>query len=184
MVVNVSMVVGVLVMRVLAEMLVLVEVHVEPVLGGLAACDHLDPAVLHAARRKDAIRELPQLVRRALEDDDLEAVGLVEMNVHRRADLRPQAMLQLDEPLGEVTNVVVVHQRHGRDGVGPAADLSARHLGTRKIPKELGARAVSLLHQRVEGAQQGAFHRHAEPHEIIAFGHARRVHEIGPARRG
>lgn len=174
--------VAMLVMRVLAEVLVLVQVHVESLLGGLAACDHLDPAMLHAAGRKNAICELPELVGRALEDDDLEAVGLVEMNVHRGAHLRAEPVLQLDQSFRQVANVVVVDQRDGRHGVGPSADLGARYLGTCKIAEHLRTCAVSLLHQRIEGAQQRALHRHTEPHEVIAFGHGASVHDAGRAR--
>ena len=155
----------VLVVSVLTGVIVLVEVDMKSVLRRLPARDHLDPALLDAAGGEDPVSERLQLSRRALEDDHLEAVGAVEMHVHRRAHLGAEPVLQLDEALGEISHVVVVDERHGRDGVGPLRDLRPRHLGAREIAKHLRARAPSLLHERVERPQERAFHGHTEPHQ-------------------
>jgi len=162
--------------------LVLVQVDVKAVARRLPARDHLDASVLHASRREDTVGELLELLGRPLENDHFEAVRRIEMHVHRRAHLRPEPVLQLDEALGEIADVMIVDQRDGRDGIRAFAHLRARDLCAREVAKHLRARALALLHERVERAQERALHGHTEPHQVVALGHARILHD-GPRER-
>ena len=134
--------VRVLVMHMLTHVLVLVEVDVQALVRGLAARDDLDAAVLHAARRPHAIGELLELLRRPLEDDHLEAVRGIEVHVHRRAHLRAEPVLQLDEALGEVANVMVVDERDGRDGVRALRATCARVTSARARSRSTSERVL------------------------------------------
>ena len=137
-----------------AFVVVLVKVNVKPVGRRLACGDHLDASVLDAACREDALGKGLQLVGRSLEDDSLEAVRLVQVNVQARTHLATQHVLELVQALREASNVVVVDDRDGRDGVTAARHLVAGHLRASEIAKHLRARAPSLLHERVERPQE------------------------------
>lgn len=165
---------SVLVMRVSVAAFVRVrmEMHMQPVLRGLARGDHVDPPVLHAAGGEDAICELPELGSWSLQDDHFEAMNVVEMHVHRRPHSAAQAVLELVERFGERADVVIVDDGHGRHRVGAARDLFACDLGAGKVAEQLGARAVSLLHERIDLPKERALHRHTETHELITLGHA------------
>ena len=170
-VVGVMVVVGTLVV-------VLVEMHVESVVRGLYRGDHLDAAVLHPARCKDALGEAPQLGGRTLQDDHLQAMRLVEVDVHRRAHLPAERMLELVEALGEIAHVMVVDERDRRDGVGALGELLSRDLGPGEITEHLGAGAPALLHEGIERAQEGRLHGHPESNQLVTLGHARSIREV------
>lgn len=129
--------------------------------------DELHSAMLDAARGEEPIAGVPQLVGEAAHHDDLEAVVVIEVDVQRRAHALTERMLEVREPLGEISNVMVVDQRERRDGVGPRAHASTRDLGAHEIAKELRPRPATLFDERIELFEERAFHGHAKPHQGI-----------------
>lgn len=126
-----------------------------------------EPALLHAARREQPIGRLLQIVRATAQDDDLEAVSLAEMHVHRRAHLLAELVLRFGETLGELSHVVIVNEGKCAGRGCAFADASSRDLGAGQIAQHLRTRGTALLGDRVERLQERFFHRDAEPNELV-----------------
>lgn len=129
--------------------------------------DDLEATVLHPARREHALGGFFQHVRRAAHDDDLEAVVVVEVHVHRGANGVPEAVLELGQPLGEVADVVVVHEGEGSDGGLAFSHLLLGNLGPNEVAEDLGACRPARLDDRVELGQEGVFHGDAKADEHV-----------------
>jgi hypothetical protein len=95
--------------------------------------DDLDPAVLHAAHRQDAVRDPLEVVRPSAHHDDLEAQVVREVNMQRGPNTLAKLVLQLGEPLAEIADVMIVDQGQGPDRLDPLRHLGARDGGARKV---------------------------------------------------
>lgn len=132
-VVVVIVAVFVVVVVMLTFVIVLVKMHVKAVLRLGSRREDIECAVLHAARRNDLIGEVLELVTGPFEDDDIEAVHLIERHVHRRANFSTQGMLELGQPRGEIAHAMIVDDGHRRNGIGAYGNGRARHLAPREI---------------------------------------------------
>lgn len=129
--------------------------------------DDLDAAVLHAACGEQAFRGALQVVGLAAEDDDLEAVVVIEVDVERGAHLLAERVLELGEALGEIADVMVVDDGERGDGIDRVTHLRLAHLAANEVSEQLGARPSPLLDQGVEREEKRRVHRDAEADQIL-----------------
>jgi GTP-binding protein len=128
---------------------------------------HLEPALFHPARREHLVGRALHDVGGPAHDDDLEAVIVVEVDVHGGTHRVPEAVLNLGELLREVAHVMVVDERERRDARLALAHLLLRHLGAHEIPQDLGAGRPSGLDEGVELGEERVFHGDPEPDEHV-----------------
>ena len=105
------------------------------------------------------------------DDEDLQAVMLVEMDVHGRDDLFVIPVLECGKGFGQLADIMAVHERDGADGfaVGERPFLLDQPL-TDEIPDRLGpGRVAHLLDELVKSSQQVIVHRYAEPYRVRYF---------------
>jgi hypothetical protein len=126
----------------------------------------LDSAVLNASRCEKLLGHALELVRAATQDDYLEAAVMIEVHVKGRADPVPKLVLDLGQPLRQVTHVVIVDEREGRKGRNAALHLRPDHLTADEVAKELRASNPSFVHDNIEVLEQRSIHRHAEANEV------------------
>jgi hypothetical protein len=133
---------------------------------GTLVGDDLDSPVGDASRREQAVRDPLQLVASPAQDDDLQATMLVEMNVQRRAHPIAELMLELGEPLGELSNVMVVDERQRGNRGSSTCHLCAHDLCPNEVTQQLGAGHPALLHEDIQVLEQRPLHRDAEPRKL------------------
>ena len=150
--------------RVVVQMRVPVVVGVP---GDLYRRNDLDPAVLHAADGQDLVGQRRQPVGAAAQHDHLQTEIVRQVDVHRRADVVAEIVLERGQLLAQIARVVVVDQRQRPDRVDAVGDLGAPHLGAAEIAQQLRPGAAALARQRVELAQQRPLHRDAEPDQRV-----------------
>ncbi len=66
--------------------------------------------MFHAAQADERVRELSHLFAGAPDDDDFQAVSLVEMDMHTREDLVVMVVLSFEQFVGQPAHFVVVHE--------------------------------------------------------------------------
>lgn len=152
----------------------------EPRLASRHVGHDLEPTLLYATCGEHPLRRSLQHVGRPAHHDDLEAMVVVEVHVHRGAYGVPEPVLDLREPLGEVAHVMVVDQREGRHGGLSLANLLLRDLRTDQVPKDLRAGRPACLDDGVELRKERIFHGDAEPHEHVFHRAAHLSWKAGP----
>lgn len=132
--------------------------------------DDFDPALLDPAHRQNLLRERLQFVRSPADDDDLQAVVVAQVDVHRRPDAVSQLVLHLGQFFGQVADVVVIDDGQGGDGIDTRANLGAHHFGAGQIAKQFGPGTAAVGHQFVQLGQQRGVDRDAETNQGNAHG--------------
>ncbi|MGA7124369.1 MAG: hypothetical protein WBY94_29980 [Polyangiaceae bacterium] len=74
--------------------------------------DDLDRSLQDASGGKQRFGDLLEAIRATPHDNDFKASLVIEVHVHRRADLIAQLVLQLRQVLAELPNVMVVDDGH------------------------------------------------------------------------
>lgn len=125
-----------------------------------------ETTVLDAFGRDDALGCAPEHARRSAHDDHLEAVVVIEVHVQRGDHLLAEVVLHLRERLGELADVMIVHQRERAARLGLVVDL-LDEIGPDEIADRLAAIHVSLrLDARVEAFEQISVDRDAETNQL------------------
>ena len=124
--------------------------------------DDLDRTLQYAAGREQGLGNLLEAVGADAHDDDFEAPLVVEVNVHRRADLIAQLVLKFRQVLAELPDVMVVNDGHAGKRFNASGSLRADDFRTGQVSKELRPGALALLNELVELRQERGFHRDTE----------------------
>ncbi len=127
----------------------------------------LDPAVVNAARAEDPIGRGLQVIGVAAQDDDLEAQLVIQVHVHRRADLVAEVVLHVGQGVGQIADVVVIDEGERADRLDVRPRLALRDHRARHVAKGLRARRAARLDQAIEVAQERLLHRHAKANQPV-----------------
>ena len=92
---------------------------------------------------------------------------VIQVDVEGRSDLFAKGVLHFREALGQVADVVVVHQGQGPDGREVLLASGPLDLAPGQIPQNFRAGAAPLPDELVEFRKKRGVHGDAKTHELV-----------------
>jgi hypothetical protein len=112
-------------------------------------------AVKNSLRADEAVCQPAHLSELPSEDDDLQAVAVVDMDVHRRDDLLGVVVLQRGQAVAQRPGVMVVHDGHGAHGHDVIVELGVDEMVADQITQRFGTISdTAVFKEVVESLQE------------------------------
>jgi len=112
-------------------------------------------------------RDFLELIRTPTHDDDFQTMFVIEVHVHRRADLFSEIVLQCRQPFRQLSNMVIVDESNCRKCWNSIFQCEPACFGPCQVTEQFRTVAATRGGHFVEFAHQSGVHRHAEPDQIF-----------------